>query len=144
MLSDVAESGQGRFKLSGVQLGYSRLISTSYSKLDLEAKVGLGYRIYSNTWAANYFASNGAYVPVNSSSLEHVILPSIGYGLKLRLFKSVYIAHQIGVGYFMSKLVAGRSNVVDNVGISGSQHDFRRYGNHGLVLNTSIGVGVAF
>lgn len=144
MKSNLAETNSDQINISGIHGSYHYSIPTILARIQLEANVHLGYRMYSNVWAANYYSSEDKYIPINSSSLEHFIFTAAGYGLRVNIFRNIYIQQDFGAGLFVSKLVTGRNNVGDQIGLNNVEHDFRRYGSQGLILTASLGVGIQF
>lgn len=142
--TDHAETSSYSPRVTGAALDYTRHIPCALSALDINFTAGTSYRLISNTWSGNYYSEDQEYVPVYTSSLEHFVDLRMGYGFRVWLGSNFFIGHNLQGGIFNSNLRAGRDNTTEKVDLEGTQHDFRRYGNVGWLLQASITAGYRF
>lgn len=142
--TDHAETATSSPRFTGAALDYTYHVPCAFSALDVNLTGGTSYRLISNTWSGNYYSAQEEYVPVYTSSLEHFVDFHTGYGFRLWLGSHFFLEHALVGGMYHSKLNAGRNNTKERVDLEGTQHDFRRYGNTGWLLQASLTAGYRF
>ena len=144
LFTNQAESYNAQPKLSGIGVGYKYEFRTTQPWLSLMARSNLSYALYPSTWNANiYEPTNEEYINVATSSLEHLINLTAGYGLRINCGKRVYLEQFISGGVYKSILKGGRLVSSDSVSNDVS-HDFRRYKDIGFNVILGFGVGFKF
>jgi hypothetical protein len=137
--TDNAESLSDAVKLSGVHLGYSKILPTPKAWLNLELKSDVIFQRFKSAWTSNSWdQGSGKYLIHESISNENLITASIGYGLKITVSKHFYLGQSFDGGFYFSGIKGNSSS------LAVQNFDFRRYKNFGLQWSGQFTIGYAF
>jgi hypothetical protein len=137
--TDNAESLSDAVKLSGVHLGYSKILPTPKAWLNLELKSDVMFQRFKSAWTSNSWdQGSGTYLVNESISNENLITASVGYGLKITISKHLYLGQSFNGGFYFSGIKGNKSSQ------AAQNFDFRRYKNFGLQWSGQFTIGYAF
>lgn len=142
--TDNAESLADKLKLSGVHVGYGKVLPTTKKRLSLELLSNINLQYFKSAWNSNLYSDElQQYEKFEYKSGETLLDISVGYGLKVNVAKRLYVMQSfIGGGYYSVLSHERLSN--DAPEISNSDLDFRSYGGVGLQWAVQLSFGYTF
>ena len=143
IFTDNAESLSESLKLTGIHLGYGKIIATQKPWLMLDFKSDFTAQYIKSAWKSNFWDEEiMEFKEVEYTLGETILTLSAGYGIRISITDNFYIGQSFTGGIYYSKIEG--NEVTPGAPEVDDDFDFRDYGNFGLQWNMQFTLGYNF